>query len=85
MFLRWEISIDRYRYRYISFCLVYTHIYLWMRSNRKKKVEERGVEKRRKVLEKARAKRIDVNSRDEWNRPMESRRKIKQIFRDGQR
>lgn len=37
------------------------------RSSRKKKVEnagERGIEKRRKVFQKTREKRIDVNSRE---------------------
>ena len=55
------------------------------RSNRKKKVEdagERGIDKRRKVFQKTREKRIDLNSREGGNRPVESRRNIKQILRN---
>lgn len=42
---------------------------------------ERGIEQRSIVFEKARVKRIDVNSREGGNRPMEGRGEIAQIFR----
>ena len=48
-------------------------------------MQERGIEKRIKVFQKTREKRIDVNSREGGMRPMESRSNIKQIFKNGHR
>lgn len=48
-------------------------------------MQEREVEQRSKVFDKTRMKRIDVNISEGGNRPTESRKKIEQIFRDGQR
>lgn len=48
-------------------------------------MQERGIEKRRKVFQETREKRIDVNSREGGTRPMESRNNIKQIFKNGHR
>ena len=65
-FLKWEMHII------ICIFVFSWHVQLLgrtiKRSNRKKKVEnagERGIEKRRKVFQKTREKRIDVNSREE--------------------
>lgn len=65
-FLKWEMHII------ICIFVFSWHVQLLgrtiKRSNRKKKVEnagERGIEKRRKVFQKTREKRIDVNSTEE--------------------
>lgn len=88
-FLREMCVQDRHFLILFWFCFGFWNgrsifLYLWIKSNGKKKVEdagERGIEQRSIVFEKARVKRIDVNSREGGNRPMESRREIEQIFR----